>query len=86
MLTKELKKEIMEKYKIHSTDTGSAPVIIALLTERIKQLNEHLKKFPKDFSSRRGFLKIISQRRRLLNYLKKQQVEVYKEITKKIEV
>ena len=84
MLTKEQKKEIIEKYKIHPTDTGSVPVIIAILTERIKQLNEHFKKFPKDFSSRRGFLKLIGQRRRLLNYLKKQDIGMYKKLNELI--
>ncbi|MDI6641072.1 MAG: 30S ribosomal protein S15 [Elusimicrobiota bacterium] len=86
MLTKEQKKEIIEKYKIHPTDTGSTPVTIAILTERIKQLTEHFKKFPKDFLSRRGFLKLINRRRRLLNCLKKQNKELYKELINKLEV
>lgn len=84
MLTKEQKKEIIEKYKIHPTDTGSVPVTIAILTERIKQIGEHFKKFPKDFSSRRGFLKLISQRRQLLNYLKKRNKKLYEELAKSI--
>ncbi len=64
------KKEIIEKFKIHERDTGSPEVQIALLTERITYLNEHLKIHPKDHHSRRGLLKMVGQRRALLNYLK----------------
>ena len=86
MLSKEQKRELIEKYKIHSTDTGSAPVIIAIITERIKELTGHLSKYPKDFASRRGFLKLIGHRHRLLNYLKKSNTEVYQELTKKLSI
>jgi small subunit ribosomal protein S15 len=64
------KKEIIEKFKIHERDTGSPEVQIALLTERINYLNEHLKIHRKDHHSRRGLLKMVGQRRALLNYLR----------------
>ena len=60
------KKSIIENFKVHPTDTGSAEVQVALLTGRINYLNDHFKKFPKDFTSRGGFLKMIGRRRRLL--------------------
>jgi len=65
-----VKKEIIEKFKMHEKDTGSPEVQIALLTERITYLNEHLKIHRKDHHSRRGLLKMVGQRRALLNYLK----------------
>ncbi len=70
MLTKENRKEIMSTFKKSSNDTGSTAVQIALLTERINILSDHFKKYPKDFTSKQGFLKLIGQRRKLLNYLK----------------
>ncbi|MFH0806849.1 MAG: 30S ribosomal protein S15 [Elusimicrobiota bacterium] len=84
MLKKETKKNVMEKYKTHKTDTGSSAVQIAVLSERITELNEHFKKSPKDYTSRRGFLKLIGQRRRLMNYLKKSNPAQYKELTGKL--
>ena len=66
----ESKGKIIEQYKIHEKDTGSSEVQIALLTERINHLTEHFKVHKKDFHSRRGLLKLVGQRRRLLNYLK----------------
>jgi len=80
------KKEIIEKFKIHETDTGSSAVQIALLTERINYLTEHLKVHRKDFHSREGLLKLVGQRRRLLNYLKKYDVETYKNLLKKLDL
>ena len=80
------KKEIVETYKIHPTDTGSPEVQIALLTGRINHLSGHFKKFPKDFTSRAGFLKMIGQRRRLIDYLKKHNKNKYKEIIEKLEL
>ena len=71
VLTTEAKKDIIEKFKIHGTDTGSPEVQIALLTKRIKHLTEHFKIHKKDHHSRRGLLKLVGQRRRLLDYLKK---------------
>ncbi len=83
-ITKEKKKEIIEGFKIHQTDTGSAPVQIAMLTERINFLSQHFAKYPKDFHSRRGFLKLIGKRRHLLNYLKRNDYETYKKIIEKL--
>ncbi|HXF04575.1 MAG TPA: 30S ribosomal protein S15 [Blastocatellia bacterium] len=70
-LTSQLKRELIDKYKVHETDTGSPEVQVALLTERIAQLTEHFKTHKKDHHSRRGLLKLVSKRRRLLNYLKR---------------
>jgi len=80
------KKPIVEKYKVHPTDTGSPEVQVALLTGRINLLTEHFKKFPKDFTSRHGFLKLIGQRRRLLEYLKKNSKEKYQDLIQKLEL
>jgi small subunit ribosomal protein S15 len=80
------KKTIVESFKTHPTDTGSPEVQIALLTGRINHLNGHFKKFPKDFISRGGFLKMIGQRRRLIEYLKKHNKAKYKEIIEKLEL
>lgn len=79
-LLKEQKSEIIEKYRLHENDTGSPEVQIAILTERINQLTEHLKKHKKDYHSRRGLLKMVGQRRGLLNYLKENDVERYRKI------
>lgn len=80
------KKPVIESYKTHPTDTGSPEVQIALLTTRINHMSDHFKKFPKDFASRFGFLKMIGQRRRLLDYLKKNKKEKYKEVIEKLEL
>jgi len=74
------KQEIIEKFKIHEGDTGSPEVQIAILTERITHLTEHLKVHKKDFHSRRGLLKMVGQRRRLLNYVRKCSVDRYRNI------
>ena len=74
------KQEIIETYALHEGDTGSPEVQIALLTERINHLNEHLKINKKDFHSRRGLLKMVGQRRGLLNYLKEKDIERYRAI------
>lgn len=79
-ITKELKKEIVEKYGLHENDTGSPEVQIAILTKRINQLNEHLKEHKKDHHSRRGLLKMVGKRRGLLNYLKKKDIQRYRNI------
>src|SRR5665647_375261 len=76
--TTEKKKEIIEKFKIHETDTGSCEVQIALLTERIVYLTEHFKTHSKDHHSRRGLLKLVGQRRSLLKYLQKKDVAKYR--------
>lgn len=79
-LTQEEKKAIIEKYQLHETDTGSPEVQVAVLTERIKQLTEHLKQHHKDFHSRRGLYKMIGRRRRLLNYLRDKDIERYRSL------
>jgi len=84
MLTKEQKQEIIQKYKLHDYDTGSPEVQIALLTERINRLNEHLQTHKKDFHSRRGLLKMVGQRRKLLNYLKDYDIMRYRELIEKL--
>jgi len=84
MLKTEEKEKIFKKYKVHNTDTGSDEVQIALFTEEIKQLLSHLKKHPKDLHSKRGLLKMVSKRRKLLKHLKKESEKKYNEIIKKI--
>lgn len=74
------KNRIIEEFKKHDNDTGSPEVQVALLTERIKYLTEHFKIHKKDFHSRTGLLKLVGKRRNLLNYLKKKDVERYREI------
>lgn len=81
-LTKDVKSEIVKKYARTEGDTGSPEVQIALLTEEIKNLTEHLKEHKHDFHSRRGLLKKVGQRRSLLNYLLKTDVTRYREIVK----
>jgi small subunit ribosomal protein S15 len=76
----EKKKSIIEKYRLHDSDTGSPEVQIALLSERISYLTEHFKTHKKDHHSRRGLLKLVGQRRRLLDYLKANSVDRYKTI------
>jgi len=74
----EKKSELIEKFRTHESDTGSPEVQIALLTERIGYLTEHFKTHTKDHHSRRGLLKLVSKRRRLLNYLKKSSLDRYR--------
>lgn len=83
-LTKELKSEIIQKFQLKEGDTGSPEVQIAILTERINNLNEHLKVNKKDHHSRRGLLKMVGQRRGLLNYLKEKDIERYRAIVEKL--
>jgi len=78
------KKSTIENFKTHPTDTGSPEVQIALLTNRINYLSEHFKRYPKDNSSRHGFLKMIGHRRRLLDYLKLQSKEKYQGMLSKL--
>ncbi len=84
MLATEKKQEIIEKFKKHEGDTGSPEVQIALLSERITYLTEHFRTHKKDHHSRRGLLKIVGQRRRLLDYLKSKDVERYRVIIKEL--
>ncbi len=83
-LAKEEKQTIIQKYQIHEMDTGSPEVQIAILTERISYLTEHLKVHMKDHHSRRGLLKMVGERRRLLNYLKKESSDRYNLLIKSL--
>lgn len=84
MITKEKKQEIIAEYKIHEGDTGSPEVQIAILTDRISALTEHLKANPKDHHSRRGLNKMVGHRRNLLGYLKDKDIERYRAIVEKL--
>ena len=86
MLNPEKKKKIIDKFKIHATDTGSPQVQIAILTEEVKELSEHLKTHKKDFSSRRGLIKKVGERRRLMKYLKREDSKSYDELMGKLKV
>ena len=85
-LTKEEKQKIVQDFGVNDADTGRTEVQIALLTNRIKQLTEHFKVNKKDHNSRRGLLKLVGQRRKLLNYLQKTDLEKYREILGKLEL
>jgi small subunit ribosomal protein S15 len=76
--TTEVKQKIVQDYRVHDTDTGSPEVQVAILTHRITELTEHFKTHSKDHHSRRGLLKLVGRRRRLLDYLKGQDVERYR--------
>ena len=84
MITKEMKQEIMTKYARTEGDTGSPEVQVAVLTQRIKELTEHLKENPKDHHSRRGLLMMVGHRRGLLDYLKKTDLEGYRALIEKL--
>ena len=86
MLDKKRKEQIIKKFQVHNADSGSAEVQIAILTEEIKELTEHLKTHKKDFSSRRGLLRKIGQRRRLLIFLEKDNQTSYENIVKKLKL
>ena len=83
-LTREKKERLIREYRMHDNDTGSPEIQIALLTERISQLTGHLKLHRKDFSSRRGLLKLVGQRRRLLDYLKDTDLDGYRKIVEEL--
>lgn len=83
---KERKKEIISKHRLHETDTGSPEVQTALLTQRIGHLTEHLKRHKKDFHTRRGLLKLVGKRRRILDYLKERDIESYRAIVGQLEL
>ena len=85
-MTKDRKTEIIGSFKNHPTDTGSPEVQIAILTERINYLTEHFKTHTKDHHSRRGLLKMVSKRRRLLDFLKDEDAKRYKAILKKLNI
>jgi small subunit ribosomal protein S15 len=82
--TKEQKSDLINQYRVHDTDTGSPEVQIALLSNRISYLTEHFKTHAKDHHSRRGLLKLVGRRRRLLDYLKQVDVERYRSIIDKL--
>ena len=84
VMTPERKREIIESFKVHPTDTGSPEVQIALLSDRITYLTNHFKVHHKDHHSRRGLLKLVGQRRRLLNYLKKNSVDRYNTVIERL--
>ena len=84
MISKELKSQIIDKYKRDEKDTGSPEVQIAILTERINELTEHLKVHQKDNHSRRGLLKMVGKRRNLLNYLAKKDINRYRQIVSEL--
>ncbi len=81
-LSSEAKKAVMAEFKLHDSDTGSPEVQVALLTERIKQITEHLKVYKKDFHTRRSLLVLIGQRKKLLKYLADKDVERYRRLIK----
>ncbi len=86
MLTVKEKEKIISKYRLHESDTGSAEVQIAVLTEEIFRLQEHLKKHPKDLHSRRGLLSKVIQRKRLLNWLKRESNKRYNNLVKRLKL
>ncbi len=83
-LTQTKKQELMSGYQAHETDTGSADLQVAFLTERIRQLTDHLKANPKDHSSRRGLLKMIGRRKRLLGFINAREPERYQALIKRL--
>ena len=86
MIKKEIKTSVIEQNRLHETDTGSPEVQIAILTARINELTEHLKKNPNDHHSRRGLLKMVGNRRNLLNYLIKKDISRYRAIIEKLNI
>ena len=83
-ISQERKDEIIKEYRVHETDTGSPEVQIAVLTAEINALNDHLRTHKKDHHSRRGLLKIVGRRRHLLNYLRKKDIQRYRELIKSL--
>jgi small subunit ribosomal protein S15 len=79
-LATEVKSQIVSKFRVHKTDTGSPEVQVALLSRRIAELTEHFKSHHKDHQSRRGLLTLVAQRRRLLNYIKREEPERYQKL------
>ena len=85
-LLKEKKKTLINEFRAHAKDTGNSAIQIALLTDRIQELTEHLKKAPKDFASRQGLFRMVGQRRQLLNYLKKTDLDRYQSIIQRLDL
>ena len=86
MLDKKKKQKLIEKFKTHASDTGSPEIQIAILTEEIKELTEHLKLHKKDYSSRRGLIRKVSLRRKLLRYLEKENPQSFDNLVKKLKI
>jgi len=86
MIDKKKKQSVINKYKTHDGDTGSTQVQIAILTEEVKELTGHLKKHKKDFSSRRGLLRKVNLRRKLLKYLEKEDLQAYEDLMKQLKI
>jgi small subunit ribosomal protein S15 len=86
MLSKDKKQKIITKFKTHKDDTGSTQVQIAILSTEVDELTGHLKAHPKDHSSRRGLIRKVGERRRLLRYLKKEDAKMFEELTKKLKL
>ena len=86
MLDPKAKARIIKKFRTHESDTGSSQIQIAILTEEIKELTDHLKEHKKDFSSRRGLIKKVNERRKLLTYMHQTEYENYVEICKKLKL
>ena len=83
-LTKQIKEEVVKTFGANEKDTGKTEVQVALITRRVEELTEHFKRHPKDNNSRRGLLKLVGQRRRLLAYLRKTDVDKYREIIERL--
>ncbi|GBC85233.1 30S ribosomal protein S15 [bacterium HR11] len=79
-ITRQDKAPVIEQFRRHETDTGSTEIVIALLTQRIQHLSEHLRRHPKDFSSKRGLLRLVGRRRRLLAYLRRKDFDRYQQV------
>mgnify|MGYP001093123734 FL=1 len=86
MITKEQKEGLIEEYRHHDSDTGSPEVQIAILSNRIGYLTEHMKVHKKDFNTRRGLLKLVGQRRRLLDYLKEKNIDRYRTVIQRLNI
>jgi small subunit ribosomal protein S15 len=86
MITKEQKEGLIEEYRHHDSDTGSPEVQIAILSNRIGYLTEHMKVHKKDFHTRRGLLKLVGQRRRLLDYLKEKNIDRYRTVIQRLNI
>jgi small subunit ribosomal protein S15 len=84
VIRKEEKQQVIEKYRLHDGDTGSPEVQIALYTDRINYITDHLRQHPKDHHSRRGLLLLVGKRRRLLDYLRKKDIERYRDIIRSL--
>ena len=83
-LTKQIKEELVKTFGVNEKDTGRTEVQVALLTKRVEEMTEHFKRHPKDNNSRRGLLKIVGQRRRLLSYLRRTDLDKYRQIIERL--